>query len=87
MEEFPFEAETVSIAPEDVVVIYSDGISEATDPSGVQFGPARIEAVVRERRGASAEAIRGAILDAVRVHSAGAPSADDMTLLVCRRTR
>ena len=86
MEEFPFEAETVTVEPGAVVVLYSDGISEATDPAGVQFGAARIEEVIREQRHGSAEAIRNAILAAVRSHSAGVPQADDITLLVCRRT-
>lgn len=86
MEEFPFEAETVDLESGAVVVIYSDGISEATDPAGVQFGALRVEEVIREQRHGSAEAIRNAILAAVRSYSAGVPQADDITLLVCRRT-
>jgi len=86
MEEFPFEVESVPLEPGAVVVIYSDGISEATDPAGVQFGTGRIEALLREHRHASAEEVRTAILAAVHSHCAGVPAADDMTLLVCRRT-
>jgi sigma-B regulation protein RsbU (phosphoserine phosphatase) len=85
MEDFPFEVETVSLEPGAVVVVYSDGISEATDPAGVQFGAGRIEAIVRDYRQAPAEEVRSAILAAVRSHSAGVPPADDITLLVCRR--
>ena len=86
MEGFPFEVETVPLRPGAVVVIYSDGISEAADRTGELFGTGRIEAVVRENRDASAEELRNAILTAVRSYSAGVPVADDITLLVCRRT-
>ncbi|MBE0557137.1 MAG: serine/threonine-protein phosphatase, partial [Proteobacteria bacterium] len=86
MEEFPFEVETVPLRPGAVVVIYSDGISEAADRTGELFGTERIEAVVRENRDASAEELRNAILAAVRSYSTGVPVADDITLLVCRRT-
>lgn len=86
MEGFPFEVETVRLEPGAVVVIYSDGISEATDRAGEQFGTGRIEAVVRENRDASAEEIRNAILSVVHSYSRGVPVADDRTLLVCRRT-
>ena len=85
MEDFPYQEETVPLSPGDIVVVYTDGITEAVDPAGVQFGDARIASVVSGRRTMGAAGIIEAIIGAVREHAGTAPQADDMTIVVIKR--
>jgi serine phosphatase RsbU (regulator of sigma subunit) len=64
----------------DVVVLYTDGINEAMDGDGRQFGVRRLQEVLASAPG-GAPAIGEALLAAVRRHAAGEPPSDDMTLL------
>ena len=85
VEEFPYQEDTVSLAPGDVVVVYSDGITEAVDPRAEQFGDTNIQSVVVANRALGASGIIDAIVGAVRQHAATAAQADDMTIVVIKR--
>jgi serine phosphatase RsbU (regulator of sigma subunit) len=66
----------------DILVLYTDGLTEAMDESRRQFGLERVEAEIVGARGQPVEAIRKAILGAVRTFCP-MPD-DDITLLVAR---
>ena len=85
VEDFPYQEDTVSLAPGDVVVVYSDGITEAVDPLAAQFGDVNIESVVVASRTLGAAGIIDAIVGAVRHHADTAAQADDMTIVVIKR--
>lgn len=85
MEDFPYEDEMVEIASGDVLVIYSDGICEAVNPSDDQFGEERLASVVREHITKPAPDLVEHIIAAVKSHAATAPQMDDMTLVVVKR--
>ena len=85
MEDFPYQEDVAKLLPGDVVVVYSDGITEAVDLRQVQFGDRKIESVVSECRSLSAAGIIDAIVSAVREHAGSAPQADDMTIVVIKR--
>ena len=85
MEDFPYSEEAVPLAPGDVIVVYSDGITEAVNPAAVQFGDARIESIVSGCRSQDAAGIIESIIGAVRTHAGTAPQADDMTIVVIKR--
>lgn len=76
---------TVTLAPGDLLVFYSDGITEARSPSehGSEFfGIARLDQVLYELPdGATPDAVIDAIEKAVEAFSGAAPLADDQTLL------
>jgi serine phosphatase RsbU (regulator of sigma subunit) len=76
--------ETVVLAPGDLVLLYSDGITEAMDRTEAQFSEERLIAALREPAGAAELCAR--IVDAVNAFAAGAPQHDDMTLVAVRRT-
>jgi sigma-B regulation protein RsbU (phosphoserine phosphatase) len=75
----------VRMNPGDVLVIYSDGISEAADIAGEQFGEKRIAEVVATNPGGSAESHLGHVIDAARNHTGAAEPSDDMTVVVIKR--
>lgn len=81
----PYAQAELRLAPGDLVCLYTDGISEATDPQGREFGEAGLEAVLRTHREAPLEAQYRALCAALDAHGQGAPLADDRTVLMIRR--
>ncbi|CAN5606360.1 SpoIIE family protein phosphatase [soil metagenome] len=75
-----FEAAEAVIGPGEVVVLYTDGISEAFAPGGQAFGTDRISSTIADAP-AGVAAIGEAILQAVERHIAGAPPSDDIALI------
>src|SRR6266481_5620112 len=69
----------------DVLVIYSDGVTEAASPTGEEFGPTRLYEVVSRNVDASAAGIRDRIESALTKFSQGTQAADDITLVICKR--
>jgi len=83
--EFPFEEGTVPFGTGELLAVFSDGISEAVNRKDDQFGEQRILAVLREHRSLPAAEILERLIAAVREHAAGAPQADDITLVIVKR--
>ncbi|HKQ53647.1 MAG TPA: SpoIIE family protein phosphatase [Pyrinomonadaceae bacterium] len=73
------------IQPADVLVIYSDGVSEATSPQGEEFGTDRLYEVVARNLDASAAGIRDRIEAALTKWAQGTPAGDDITLVIVKR--
>lgn len=73
------------LQPGDVLVIYSDGVTEASSPSGEEFGPTRLYEVVSRNVEASAAGIRDRIESALTKFAQGTRAADDITLVIVKR--
>jgi sigma-B regulation protein RsbU (phosphoserine phosphatase) len=73
------------LQPSDVLVIYSDGVSEAVSPQGEEFGTERLYQVVSRNLDASAAGIRDRIEAALTKWAQGTPAADDITLVIVKR--
>lgn len=69
--------------PGDQVVLYTDGITEARNPTGQLFGLDRLDAVLGGCREVASDLLN-AVLQAVEHFTAGRPADDDRTLLVAR---
>jgi serine phosphatase RsbU (regulator of sigma subunit) len=67
----------------DTLVLYTDGITEAFNEAGEEFGEQRLIEVLRRRRELSAEALLASIIDDVR-HFNSHEQHDDITLIVAR---
>lgn len=82
--------ETAELAPGDVLVLYTDGITEAINRDYAEYGRGRLEDVVRAllsgRPDANAEDVQAAITAAVRAFAGPMVQVDDMTLLIIKRT-
>ncbi|MCC7125473.1 MAG: SpoIIE family protein phosphatase [Acidobacteria bacterium] len=74
------------LAPGDTVVLYSDGVTEAQDASGEEFGEARLVDVIRAQHGQPATDVLRHIVKAVQHFARGAEQYDDVTALVVRYT-
>jgi sigma-B regulation protein RsbU (phosphoserine phosphatase) len=81
----PYGECRMALAPGDMLVLYSDGVTEATDVNYNEFGEDRFIEVLRQNRGLPAAGIVEAVNSALAAFAAGAPQADDITLVVARR--
>jgi phosphoserine phosphatase RsbU/P len=72
------------LAAGDVVVMYTDGVTEAVDANNEMFGDDRLENLVKESVNLSAEEIKQKILDEVLSFTADLPQGDDITLIVLK---
>jgi len=79
-----FPSRTFQLEIDDVLVTYTDGITEAESREGKFWGEKRLEAVLRSSSHKTAEEIMQAILDEVSVFVNGQGQHDDMTLVVVR---
>jgi sigma-B regulation protein RsbU (phosphoserine phosphatase) len=73
----------VVLAPGDTLLLYSDGVVEAVDSRGEEFGEARLLAELRRHRGLKADAMVASMIRAVQEHSPR-EQGDDMTLAAGR---
>lgn len=83
-EEAPFTREDVQLADGDIVVLYSDGVSEALNANEEEFGEARIRAAVERVVAEPPERVLRAIYDALTSFTGTVIPHDDMTAVVLR---
>jgi sigma-B regulation protein RsbU (phosphoserine phosphatase) len=80
----PYEQETVTLRSGDLLVLFTDGVSEAMSRESVEYGEDRLETLLRPARNLSAQAINEAIYQDVQQHTKGAPQSDDITMMVVK---
>ncbi|OLD63187.1 MAG: hypothetical protein AUI33_13050, partial [Ignavibacteria bacterium 13_1_40CM_2_61_4] len=76
----------VRFSPGDVLVLFTDGVSEAMNEAGEELGEEPIEEVVKGHIDDPAQEILSAVVNRVKEHSKGTPQSDDITLIVARTT-
>lgn len=84
LERATFGQDTVQLDPGDVVVIFSDGVSEAMNTASDEFGDSRLLEVAQAGLQESVHAQVERIIAAVREFAKGAPQSDDITVMVLR---
>ncbi|MEM7307992.1 MAG: PP2C family protein-serine/threonine phosphatase [Planctomycetota bacterium] len=80
-----YPSRELQLAPGDILVLYSDGITERRSPQGALFGVEGLTAVLREKAGAAAQAVLDEIYRHALVFGDEQPFCDDATVLVVRR--
>jgi sigma-B regulation protein RsbU (phosphoserine phosphatase) len=76
--------ENLALEPGDLVVLFTDGISEAEDDAGNVFGIEKALSVIQTHCHEPAEQIVRCLCRAVRDFVGAAPQQDDITVVVCR---
>ncbi len=82
-----YDQEALTLEPGDTLVAFSDGITEAQNPAGEDYGEGRLIACLEANRGAPPVEMREALLASVKTFVSGAMPSDDMTVLVLRYRR
>jgi serine phosphatase RsbU (regulator of sigma subunit) len=86
MPRFVYQQGEARMEPGDVLVLFSDGVTEAARPDvDEEFGDDRLADVVRKHADEPAEGIVNAVIEAVSQFTQGAPAADDITVVVAKR--
>jgi predicted ester cyclase len=81
-----FDEETVPLDPGDVLVLFSDGITEALNPTGSEFGEERLLGCVRAHRESTPTILLQTVLASVREFIGSGEQSDDLTALILRYT-
>jgi sigma-B regulation protein RsbU (phosphoserine phosphatase) len=81
-----YEEADVRVAPGDWVVLYSDGVPDAQNAAGEEFGEERLLQIVGEHSGGTASALVDSVFAAIDQFVGGAAQFDDITMLVLRRS-
>jgi sigma-B regulation protein RsbU (phosphoserine phosphatase) len=79
-----YEQASTTLGPGDVLLVFSDGITEAPAANEEEFGEARLERVLRDRSALPAAELCNTIIAAVLAYQDGTPQQDDMTVVVAR---
>ena len=80
-----YTAGEVTLGPSDLLVLYTDGIVEAVDPDGEEYGLDRLKQICRRHRGAAPAAVAEALDHDLLAFVRGTPFPDDRTVVLVRR--
>ena len=72
---------TVTLEPNSTLVLFTDGLTDCRDPNGVSFGLERVNAILGELVGLSAQQVCDRLFDALMEYQNGAKQDDDVTLV------
>ncbi len=82
----PYGERILALQPGDLLVMYTDGITEASDPQDEEFGTEALTSVLLPKRHEPLMALDAALLGELDQFTRGAPYLDDRTLLMLRRS-
>ncbi len=77
----PIRAQQVSLRENDVLVLYTDGVTEATNATGELYGEARLIELIRQKAGTRTSALERAVDASILEFTGNRPLADDVTLV------
>jgi serine phosphatase RsbU (regulator of sigma subunit) len=87
LDEFPYQEDSVQLNEGDLLLIYSDGIPDATNEFDHPFGEKNLISIVRRQREQTAASIIDGIVKAVQEHEGKTEQLDDLTLIVIKRDK
>ncbi len=79
-----YESSVITLSPGDLLVLYTDGITETMNEEGGQFGPSRLDQYLTESCRFSPQSIVSHIVQGVEAFAVSEPYRDDRTLVVAR---
>lgn len=84
MPDYIYRTGSLTLAPGDTLVLYTDGVTEAMDEADALFGEARLLAACRPERHRAPKLVVESLFGAVRTFAGTAPQSDDITILAVR---
>ncbi len=80
----PYKSETLQMEKNDILLLYTDGISEAMDVEENEYGEEKLESLLIKSKELSSQQVLDAILESVQEHCEGAEQSDDITCMVIK---
>ena len=82
--DFEFPGGSIDLEPGDTFFLYTDGVTEAMNEAGEEFGDEALAKAMGECVGMGAADLRRHVVDAVKAHAGEAPQSDDITCLALK---
>jgi len=84
VEDAVYTQQSMSLDPGDLLVLYTDGATDARNPAGELFGAVRLDETIRSCAAQPAASVVNAVVGTISAFAAGAPPEDDLTVLAIR---
>jgi sigma-B regulation protein RsbU (phosphoserine phosphatase) len=84
MEGFNTYLENARLDEGDILLLYTDGVTEAENSQGIPLGDKELAEIIRQNAGLSAEQLIQKVLQDLKDYTNGSPLADDVTLVICK---
>ncbi|MBI2618635.1 MAG: PP2C family protein-serine/threonine phosphatase [Ignavibacteriales bacterium] len=84
-EQAEYKSETIDIQPDDLLVFYSDGVTEAMDKKYEEYGENRFRDCILAHAGKTIGELKGSIFDDIQKFVGSEPQSDDLTLMLAKR--
>ncbi len=85
VDDISYVPRSIALAPGDILLLYTDGVTEAEDSQSAQFGMTRLEQTILEIRGHPARMVVEHVIQRVSEFAKGAPQSDDITCVAVVR--
>ncbi|HLX13364.1 MAG TPA: PP2C family protein-serine/threonine phosphatase, partial [Bacteroidota bacterium] len=85
IEGFPFKQMTVPFNPGDLLLIYSDGVTEAMNPTLNFFGDENVLAALKKYQSGPVQGLIDGLISDVKTFAGSHPQSDDITILAVKR--
>jgi sigma-B regulation protein RsbU (phosphoserine phosphatase) len=85
IDDFKYVPRSIALAPGDLLLLYTDGVTEAENMAAAQFGEERLEQAILEMRDHPAREVVEHVIKRVTEFAKGAPQSDDITCLAVVR--
>ena len=82
-----YQESTIALAPGDTVIFYTDGVTEAVNEGGEEFGMERLAGIFADGAGRDCQSATRAVFDEVAAFAGEAPQFDDITCLALHRSK
>jgi serine phosphatase RsbU (regulator of sigma subunit) len=80
-----YQSRTLHLHKGDILVVYSDGLTDAENPCGEMFGEKRLLEIIRQEAPSGSHAVERRFLNAIEDFTQGAPQTDDITFVVVEK--
>jgi serine phosphatase RsbU (regulator of sigma subunit) len=80
-----YECRTLHLVQGDILVVYSDGLTDAENPTGEMFGEKRLLEIIRQESPLGSPAVEQTILKAIEDFTQGMPQTDDITFVIVEK--
>ena len=85
VDDISYVPRSIALAPGDVLLLYTDGVTEAESAQSAQFGMNRLQQAILEMRGRPARRVVEHLIKRVAEFAKGAPQSDDITCVAVVR--
>jgi phosphoserine phosphatase RsbU/P len=84
LEDREYDEVTVKLEPDDMLVLYSDGVQDQLNPAGEEYGNARLFSVLKKSCQLTTREIVQSVFTDIDAHTAGGPMSDDQSLIAVK---